>query len=411
MDRNNYYGADTASLSLQNLFKKFRDQNPPSELGPSRDWNVDLVPKFIMACGKLVKILLHTKVTRYLEFKSVDGSYVFKDSKVQKVPATPSEALNSALMGFFEKRKFRNFLIFLQNYDPAKPETFLKGKSLDRITTKQLYEEFGLDTNTQAFTGHAMALHRDDDYLEQPAAATAEAVQLYAYSLERYGKSPYIYPLYGLGGMPEGFSRLCAIHGGTFMLNKGIDEILFDDNGKAWGVRGDNEVAKASIIVGDPSYFPTSKTRTVGRVVRSICILDHPIAGTDNAESVQIIIPASQVKRRNDIYVCMVSFAHQVASAGKYIAIASTTVETSNPIQELKPGFDLLGKILERFDSVTDLLEPVGDGTQDNCFISKSYDATSHFETAADNVLSLYRRITGTEIDMNISADFNDEDA
>jgi Rab GDP dissociation inhibitor len=60
---------------------------------------------------------------------------------------------------------------------------------------------------------------------------------------------------------------------------------------------------------------------------------------------------------------------------------------------------------------VTDLLEPVGDGTQDNCFISKSYDATSHFETAADNVLSLYRRITGTEIDMNISADFNDEDA
>jgi Rab GDP dissociation inhibitor len=60
---------------------------------------------------------------------------------------------------------------------------------------------------------------------------------------------------------------------------------------------------------------------------------------------------------------------------------------------------------------VTDLLEPVGDGTQDNCFISKSYDATSHFETAADDVLSLYRRITGTEIDMNISADFNDEDA
>ncbi len=55
-------------------------------MNPHKDWNVDLVPKFIMACGKLVKILLHTKVTRYLEFKSVDGSYVFKDGKVQKVP-------------------------------------------------------------------------------------------------------------------------------------------------------------------------------------------------------------------------------------------------------------------------------------------------------------------------------------
>lgn len=84
--------------------------------------------QFIMACGKLVKILLHSKVTRYLEFKSVDGSYVFKDGKVQKVPATPAEALNSSLMGFFEKRKFRNFLNFLSVYDKDKPSTFLKGK-------------------------------------------------------------------------------------------------------------------------------------------------------------------------------------------------------------------------------------------------------------------------------------------
>lgn len=87
VDRNNYYGADTASLSLPNLYQKFRNTSDfPSTLGHARDWNVDLVPKFIMACGNLVKILLHTKVTRYLEFKSIDGSYVFKDNKIQKVP-------------------------------------------------------------------------------------------------------------------------------------------------------------------------------------------------------------------------------------------------------------------------------------------------------------------------------------
>ena len=159
LDRNNYYGAETASLSLHNLYAKFRGSEAPSPaLGHSRDWNVDLVPKFIMACGKLVKILLHTKVTRYLEFKSVDGSYVFNDGKVQKVPATPAEALNSSLMGFFEKRKFRNFLMFLSNYDKNQPSTYLKGKTLDKVTMRQVYEEYGLDPNTQAFTGHAMAL-------------------------------------------------------------------------------------------------------------------------------------------------------------------------------------------------------------------------------------------------------------
>lgn len=53
---------------------------------------------------------------------------------------------------------------------------------------------------------------------------------------------------------------------------------------------------------------------------------------------------------------------------------------------------------LFRFDSVSDLLEPVSDGLKNHCFISKSYDATSHFETAANDVLSLYERITGDYI-------------
>ena len=115
---------------------------------------------------------------------------------------------------------------------------------------------------------------------------------------------------------------------------------------------------------------------------------------------------------------------------GRYIAIVSTTVETSTPISELQPGFDIIGTVLERyiiinnnslcnnniyifntyvsdkyscnfylmmkfyfrFDSVSDLLEPISDGVKDKSFISKSYDATSHFETCADDVLSLYTR-------------------
>lgn len=60
-----------------------------------RDWNVDLIPKFLMANGQLVKLLIHTGVTRYLEFKSVEGSYVYKGNKISKVPADEKEALTS----------------------------------------------------------------------------------------------------------------------------------------------------------------------------------------------------------------------------------------------------------------------------------------------------------------------------
>lgn len=43
------------------------------------------------------------------------------------------------------------------------------GRDLRRMTMLQLYEDFGLDENTQSFTGHAMALQRDDSYLHKCA--------------------------------------------------------------------------------------------------------------------------------------------------------------------------------------------------------------------------------------------------
>ena len=30
---------------------------------------------------------------------------------------------------------------------------------------------------------------------------------LFSESIQRYGKSPYLYPLYGLGELPQGFAR------------------------------------------------------------------------------------------------------------------------------------------------------------------------------------------------------------
>lgn len=37
---------------------------------------------------------------------------------------------------------------------------------------------------------------------------------------------------------------MCAIYGGTFMLNTDIEEILFDESGNVSGVRNGDKVAK-----------------------------------------------------------------------------------------------------------------------------------------------------------------------
>lgn len=87
-----------------------------------------------MANGLLVKMLLHTKVTRYLEWKCIDGSYVMQHQKagffnnakhaIHKVPANDSEALKSPLMGIFEKKRCRNFYVYLDKLDENNPMTY-----------------------------------------------------------------------------------------------------------------------------------------------------------------------------------------------------------------------------------------------------------------------------------------------
>jgi Rab GDP dissociation inhibitor len=59
--------------------------SPPAQFGKDRDYNVDLIPKFAMASGEFVSILYHTDVTRYLEFRQIEGSFVYRDGRISKV--------------------------------------------------------------------------------------------------------------------------------------------------------------------------------------------------------------------------------------------------------------------------------------------------------------------------------------
>ena len=406
IDRNNFYGGETASLNLTNLYNTFYPgTNPPDYLGANRDWNVDLIPKFTMANGKLVKIILHTvSVANNLEWKCVDGTFVLQvssgmfsgpKSKIFKVPATDSEAIKSDLMGIWEKRRCKKFFKFVQNYNPDDPSTHKKINPKNQ-PFQDLIKEFSLEPNTVDFVGHAVALYTSDQFLTMTCHDVMQKIKLYMDSMGLYGNSPFIYPVYGIGGIAEGFSRLSAIYGGTFMLNQAVDEILFGEDGKVQGIRSGDQTARAPVVLCDPSYvLEMGKVRSTGQVIRAICILNHPIPNTNDVPSCQIILPQRQLNRSNDVFISCVSSSHCVCAEGYYIAICSTQVETSSPEQELQPAFDLIGEIMHTFIKVYDTYEPLEDGSRDNLFVSKSYDATSHFESACEDVLGLYEKLMG----------------
>ncbi|KAM2452486.1 hypothetical protein TB1_009307 [Malus domestica] len=102
----------------------------------------------------------------------------------------------------------------------------------------------------------------------------------------------------------------------------------------------------------------------VGKVARAIAIMSHPIPNTNESHSVQ-----------TQRLIILILSLHWI---------------------------DLLGPVDEIFFKTYDTYKPVNEPTLDNCFISTSYDATTHFKSTVLDVLNMYTLITGKVLDLNV---------
>ena len=66
------------------------------------------------------------------------------------------------LMSMLEKPRFRSFLQFVHEYNGDDSQTW-DGFDASTQTMKECYEKFGLETSTEDFTGHALALYLNDE--------------------------------------------------------------------------------------------------------------------------------------------------------------------------------------------------------------------------------------------------------
>lgn len=139
----------------------------------------------------------------------------------------------------------------------------------------------------------------------------------------------------------------------------------------------------------------TSTTR------RTIMIMDHPISEVGDKNAVQIILPQNQIKRKSDIYIMQLGYTHGVCKKGFYIVIISTTKEAKTFDEDMAVALEIVGKPLFRFDSEEVMYEDAGN-KNDGIFVTQSLDATSHFESSAEDVCRLYQKITGKEVDLTV---------
>lgn len=69
------------------------------------------------------------------------------------------------------------------------------------------------------------------------------------------------------------------------------------EGGKVTGIKSGDQIATAPLVICDPSYA-SEYVKPIGKVIRAICLMNHPIPHTNNAQSIQIILPAKQLGKK-----------------------------------------------------------------------------------------------------------------
>ena len=67
----------------------------------------------------------------------------------------------------------------VQDYEEDDPKTHKH--NLHTMTMAELYTKFGLEATTVDFVGHALALQRDEEYLNKPALPTVQTLPFPSY--------------------------------------------------------------------------------------------------------------------------------------------------------------------------------------------------------------------------------------
>ncbi|XP_075796865.1 rab proteins geranylgeranyltransferase component A 1 isoform X1 [Pelodiscus sinensis] len=167
-----------------------------------RRFNIDLVSKLLYSRGLLIDLLTKSNVSRYAEFKNVTRILAFQEGRVEQVPCSRADVFNSRQLTMVEKRMLMKFLTFCLDYEqhPNEYEDYKEYKFSEYLKTQKL------TSNLQHFILHSIAMVSEAD---SGTIDGLKATKKFLQCLGRYGNTPFLFPLYGQGEIPQCFCSCC----------------------------------------------------------------------------------------------------------------------------------------------------------------------------------------------------------
>lgn len=249
-----------------------------------RDIRIDISPKLLLARGATVESIIRTKLFEHIQFHFVDDLYALvrseqtTESELLQVPCSKADIFKSTQLSFSEKRKLMKLLQFCLDYaslatsEEAKDTTVQPDRnpveavpSLDTSNKIEWKNESGLNVGrallrpqnlppealsikkkmaaNEALTAreflrttfqltdrllsvicYCIALLNSEEELREIAVKDLlQRIIKYVSCIGRYSqRNIFITPEYGLTELCEGFCRVAAVHGATYVLRQAI---------------------------------------------------------------------------------------------------------------------------------------------------------------------------------------------
>uniref|UniRef100_A0A663MS13 Rab proteins geranylgeranyltransferase component A n=1 Tax=Athene cunicularia TaxID=194338 RepID=A0A663MS13_ATHCN len=229
-----------------------------------RRFNIDLVSKLLYARGLLIDLLIKSNVSRYAEFKNATRILAFREGKVEQVPCSRADVFNSRQLTMVEKRMLMKFLTFCLEYEQH-PDEY---QDYENSTFAQFLRTQKLTPSLQHFILHSIAMVSETD------SSTLEGLQAtkkFLQCLGRYGNTPFLFPLYGQGEIPQCFCRMCAVFGGIYCLRHSVRCLVVDkESGRCKAIVDHfGQRISANYFIVEDSYLSESVCTKV--FVLSLC--------------------------------------------------------------------------------------------------------------------------------------------
>nr|XP_034492045.1 rab proteins geranylgeranyltransferase component A 2 isoform X2 [Marmota flaviventris] len=211
----------------------------------------------------------------------------FNIDLVEQVPCSRADVFNSKELTMVEKRMLMKFLTFCLDYEqqPDEYQDFKQCSFSEYLKTKKL------TPSLQHFILHSIAM------TSESSCSTLDglkATKNFLQCLGRFGNTPFLFPLYGQGEIPQCFCRMCAVFGGIYCLRHKVQCLVVDkESGRCKAIIDHlGQRINAKYFIVEDSYLSQETCSNVQykQISRAILITDQSVLKTESDQQISILI-------------------------------------------------------------------------------------------------------------------------